>query len=298
MGVAAIAGAALLAVLLGHAQGAQFLIVGIDAEVSGNTPRSVFDIDDCAWTDAGETIDIDIVVPEPGIPADRGLAAYQFRLFYDREIVRIVADESDQLLAQAAGSVLIPLADAKPNTSGVYLSSAVDFGPAGIEPGGSSEKGPGVLGRVTLETLKEGMTHLVVKDIILKDDAGDDIGVDSVQGARIYVGEPCPGFAATPTLSAGATPSPSPSPATPSPVTDSGVGEPGPGNGGAGAGPPEEIVTAGGPTAPAGNPAPLVIAGVLLAAAGVAATALAVRGPVHDSFRVGAGARSRGLRDQ
>jgi len=192
--MAACAGVLILIANLGAVGASSFLIVGVDTDVAENSPRSVFDIDDCASIKVGDSIDVDIVTPEPGIPSDKGLSGYQFRLFYDPEIVWVTADDQDQLLDQAAGSALIPLADPKPDKNGIYLSAAVDFGPTGIEPDGASEAGPGVLGRLTLEGRAKGLTPLVMTAVVLKDDASKDIEVDSVQSGRLYVGEPCPGF--------------------------------------------------------------------------------------------------------
>ena len=209
--IAASAGVLILIANQGGSGASSFLIVGVDTDVAENSPRSVFDIDDCASIEVGESIDVDVVTPEPGIPSERGLSGYQFRLFYDPEIVWVTADDQDQLLDQAAGSALIPLADPKPDKNGIYLSAAVDFGPTGIEPSGASETGPGVLGRLTLEARGPGLTPLVVTAVVLKDDDSDDIEVDSVQSGRLYVGEPCPGFEppkATTTPSA--TPAPAP----------------------------------------------------------------------------------------
>lgn len=256
-----------------------FFIVGIDLEVSDNTPRSIADFDDCASVGVGETISIDVGLGEPGVPDDRGLAGYQFRLFYDPQVFTLIEDDYEMLLDQAEGSNIVPLADPKPDDDGIYLSSGVDFGSAGIEPEGTSEVGAGVLSRVTLESKAAGTSGLVLQDVVLKDDSAEDIEVDSVQSAQVYVGQSCPGFESTPTptlqpTAAPSTPSPGPSPGSGSgeDVEDTG-GQAGSGNTPVSSD-PAEMVTAGGPpdTERTGYGFAIILSGALLATVGVALT--------------------------
>lgn len=299
------AGLPLVAVLLvlvgvllsGTGAASSFLVVGIDTDVAGNTPRSVPDINDCSSMGSGDSREIDIFIDEPGIPADRGIVSFQLRFFYDPEILHVVSEDKDQLLDQASGSVLIPLSDPLPDRDGVYQTSAVDFGPSGVEPDGSSEKGPGVLTRIRIEAQQAGMTPMVVSAVQLKDDDLNDIEVDSVQPGRIYVGEPCPGFSvtatptqaptqgptATPALNT-ATPAPTATPGTntgtpapsPAPSPMDGSSDPGVGGGaGGGSREPGQIVTAGGPPAAESKAGGMLLAalGAALAVAGGGATA-------------------------
>jgi hypothetical protein len=275
----------LAAVIAGMSAASSFSIVGIDVETSDNTPRSLFDFDDCAAVSAGDTISIDVGVPEPGIADDRGLAGYQFRLFYDPLVLRVVADDSEQLMDQAPSSNLVPLADPKPDSDGVYFTAVVDFGPSGIEPDGTSEVGPGVIARVTLEAQAAGMSGLVLQDVILKDDSGEDIEIDSVQSASIYVGEPCPG--SSPNSSPSATPAASATPTTtsapsPSVTTGSGDGGSAPGVSSPSSGGPSGIVTAGGPPGSPGGPVgAAIIAGLMLAILGGAAAVAGLKASIR-----------------
>jgi hypothetical protein len=95
------------------------------------------------------------------------------------------------LLAQAAESNVIPIADPRPDKNGVYVSWGVDFGPSGIEPGGSSETGPGVLARITILPQSEGISTLTLRDVLFIDDASNRITLESVRSATISVGRPC-----------------------------------------------------------------------------------------------------------
>jgi len=193
IGVAALGVLWLTAATPGAGQSASVEVVAIDADPSGNGPRSVGTIENCLSAAAGESVVIDIVVPDPGVPADRGMAAYQFSIMYDPAVVWIGADDSDMLLAQAAGSNVIPIADPKPDRNGVYQSWGVDFGPSGIEPIGSSEKGPGVIARITLLPQSEGISTLTLSNVLVIDDASERISLGSILSATIHVGEPCAG---------------------------------------------------------------------------------------------------------
>jgi len=238
------------------------MTVGLDMEVSGNGARSAADIDQCASVAVGQPATVDIAVPPPGVPPSRGVSAYQFTLFYDSKLLSVTGDDSGMLLDAAAGSALIPFADGKPDSDGIYTSAAVDFGPRGIEPGGASETGPGVLARLTLTPKAAGVSGLVIKDVSIKDDSGDDIEIISILSAHLYAGEPCPGQAA---------PTPTASPATQASATPVGTR-----SAGGPQGTPAALVRSGGPPVEAsGTAVPLVALGALAIVFGAAALAAA-----------------------
>ncbi len=225
-------------------------LLAIDGDPTGNAPRSVGAIDQCVSTSVGRPTQIDIVVPGPGVPVDRAIGAYQFSLLYDPGSIWISGDDSNMLLAQAAGSNVIPIADPRPDRNGVYVSWGVDFGPSGIEPAGSSEAGSGVIARITFLPQSEGISTLTLSDVLVIDDASDRITLESVQSATINVGRPCSAQSATPLSSepadgAGAT---VPPPSTPS------------------AGP---LPRTGGGPAPSGNHSPLIAAAFICAFGGL-----------------------------
>lgn len=272
-------------------------VIAVDADPRGNTPRSVGPIDDCVSTTLDRPVDIDIVLPSPGIPADRGLAAFQFSLFYDPSKVWVTADDGRMLLTQAPGGSLIFINEPKPDRDGVYHSWAVDFGRHGIEPDGSSEKGPGVLARITLSPQSSGSTPLVLGGVVLIDDASQRYTVDSIQSAAIHIGEPCPTAArqATPTPppsssleeseSSDDTSRPQPEPPaasgemSPSPSTAD--GPPTPVAAGAVTGPaggaPGAVPAGGGPPPPASAPPWLPASGLVALLTGLALLALGRR---------------------
>jgi cell division septation protein DedD len=192
-------------------------LIAVDTDPSGNGPRTVGAVDECISASAGQPLDIDIVVTSPGIPADRGIAAYQFTILYDPAVVWIGADDSDMLLAQADGSNVIPITDPKPDSNGVYQSWGVDFGTPGIEPSGASETGPGVIARITLIPQGNGVSPLTLSNVLLIDDSSERLSLESLRSASVYVGQPCPGQSESGTP----TPTPAPTPAlasTPTPA--------------------------------------------------------------------------------
>ena len=229
------AGAAILITLglsapsAGAGQSASIAMVAIDADPSGNGPRTVGAADPCVSATLGQPVVIDIVVASPGVPADRGIAAYQFSIFYDPAIVWITADQAaDMLLGQASRSAVIPIADPKPDYNGIYDSWGVDFGPSGIEPAGASETGPGVIARITLLPKANGVSPLTLNNVLIIDAASDRISLDSVLSATIKVGQPCPEQRQQPTASPTSAPDsntgtdqqPTPTPA-PTPIANS-----------------------------------------------------------------------------
>jgi len=168
-------------------------LVAVDASTGGNGPRAVGSIEECVSAVVGQAVEVDIVVPAPGVPVNRGVAAYQFDLLYDPDVVWVQADDGDMLLDQAPGSNVIAIADPKPDSNGRYVSWGVDFGPSGIEPAGSSEVGGGVLARLTLSPRSTGASALTLSGVLIIDDEGQRIDLGAVEPGAIHVGGPCPG---------------------------------------------------------------------------------------------------------
>lgn len=204
--------------------------IAIDADPTGNVPRTVGIIEDCVSATVGQPIDIDIVIPSPGIPSDRGIVAFALHLEYDPAVVWVSADgATEMLLAQAPGSSVLPIQDLKPDKNGLYMSWAVDFGASGIEPSGTSETGPGVVSRITLLPQSVGASDLFLSGVDIRDDQGVEIVVNSIQSATIVVGGPCEsqsdqdsGVGATLTPTPTPAPAPAPTPtaaATPDPAS-------------------------------------------------------------------------------
>lgn len=169
--------------------------VAVDVDVSGNNARTVGAIDTCARIDrtGANTLEIDVVLPSPGIPGDLGIKAWQFDLAYDSRIVRVIGHDAEFLLAAAPGSSLFTqVSDAVPDSSGAYTSAGADFGTAfQIEPEGVQEVGPGVIARITLEGVGRGKSNLTLEEVILVDVNNQPIPIGRIQGAAVAVDEPC-----------------------------------------------------------------------------------------------------------
>ncbi len=197
---------------------ASIALLAIDADPTGNSPRYVGTIEQCVSANVGQPAQIDIVIPGTGVPAERGIGAYQFSILYDPGSIWIAEDDGSMLLAQAAGSNVISIADPRPDRNGVYVSWGVDFGPSGIEPAGASETGPGVIARITLLPQSEGVSTLTLRDVLVIDDASNRITLGSIQPATIKVGQSCSNESVTPptrtpSLGAGTTALPPSTPA-------------------------------------------------------------------------------------
>src|SRR3990172_292002 len=170
--------------------------MGIDMDVTGNAARTVGTVENCDQIDSAgtNTIDIDIVLPDPGVDAADGISSVQFSLLYDPAVVTVTAvDVSAHLLNQAAGSFLLGLGDATslPDSDGTFAPAWSDFGPLGIEPAGASEIGPGVLVRIHLTGVAQGTSPLSLSSIILANDLNNPIPVSSISQATVSVDEVC-----------------------------------------------------------------------------------------------------------
>lgn len=165
--------------------------VAIDVDVTGNDARTVATIDNCERIDSGSELDIDVVLPSPGIPADVGIKGWQFDLLYDPAIVNVTAENKDLLLVQAPSSSLFAVTN-PPDSDGDYMSAAFDNGaPFQIEPEGVQEVGPGVITRITLSAVAKGSTDLTLADVILVGTDNSPIALGQVVGAAVSVDEPC-----------------------------------------------------------------------------------------------------------
>lgn len=183
------------------------VVVAIDGDTTGNSARTVDKVDDCVSVPVGARFDVDVVVPAPGIPA-QGISGYQLQFYYDLRVISVQDADDDMLLAQAPGSNLVPFSDSTPSRTGEYTRVTVDFGPAGIEPEGASETGPGVILRLTLRAEGEGKSPLGLRDVRLVDDSSAIYGNVKVLTGMVYVGSACPVAAAN--ISPSPTSSPTP----------------------------------------------------------------------------------------
>jgi hypothetical protein len=187
-------------------------VVAVDADATDNGPRTVGTVESCVTAEVGQPVTVDILLPAPGIPAERGISGYEFTLYYDSQLLRMEAEDPNQLLVQAGGSRLIPITGPLPDSTGSHFSVGLDFGTRGIEPNGASETGPGVITRITVDPVREGVSALDLQGVIIVDDDSQKIEVPNPVDAMIAVGEACQQATPSP-----APPAPASQPSTPAP---------------------------------------------------------------------------------
>jgi hypothetical protein len=211
--------------------------IAIDMDVTGNDARlnGGADIQNCGEITGTGTLQIDVIIPPPGVDAADGIRSYLFNLNYNPAVVKVTAEAQNFLLAQAPGSNLFSLSDPLPDTDGSFLSAATDIGsPPDPEPTGISEVGPGVIARITLTGVALGTTPLTLTTIIPVAADNSQIPINSVSIATVSVDEPCVFTTPTPTPTPAPTPTPTPTPPpgagpTFNPATTCSVSDPTPG---------------------------------------------------------------------
>jgi YVTN family beta-propeller protein len=170
--------------------------IAIDMDTTGNNARltSGTNIQNCGEINSGgtNTIDIDVIIPSPGVHASDGIEVWEFLLNYDPAVVSISAEDQNYLLTQAAGSSLNDQSDALPDAGGSWRSGAIDSpGSTGPEPGGTHEVGPGVLTRITLTGVAQGTTALTLTKAGAMTAANKTINIIDIVQATVSVDEVC-----------------------------------------------------------------------------------------------------------
>jgi hypothetical protein len=133
---------------------------------------------------------MDVFVDE--VPADRGIAGFQFEMSFSPSLVTVTASDFGQLLDQARRSDLFIPGDTT-SSDGSYLAGVIDFGPEGIEPDGSSEIGPGVLVRISLTGQSGvGVGNLTLLTPFMQGDDNQAIPIGTVLNAKVAVNTDCP----------------------------------------------------------------------------------------------------------
>ena len=168
-----LAGAAILAATLagiwtsaGHGEPAQALVataLGIDGNTTGNTATSLGAADTCRQiSSAGTFFDVDVTVSDVS-----DLLSWEGYLRYDPAVVKITG--VNVLMFQNAQplSDVFDASDSAPDTDGMFRISAADQSIEFPTPGDS---GTGVLARVSLQALANGVSTLTIGPIDLNAD--------------------------------------------------------------------------------------------------------------------------------
>ncbi len=170
--------------------------IAIDMDTTGNDALLTLgaDIQDCGeiHSDGTNTIDIDVLLPAPGVDAGDGIAAWEFFLDYDPAVVSVTAEDQNFLLADTGS--LINGSGPLPDTSGSWRSGA-------LEPT-AQESGPGVLTRITLTGgVTPGTSSLTLTSVVLLAASTGEIAVTTVTNATVLVDETCvSGFTPQPAI--------------------------------------------------------------------------------------------------
>ena len=158
-----------------------------------NLPLSVGTVERCrvinnddilnADEDAIDAVTVDIVVQPLGVPPGNRLLGFQYDLIYDPSQVRIVAADNQQMLGAAAGSSVFDVSDTIPDVDGRLFVAAVDTG-----GGNPSEAGAGVLTRLVIEGIGNGIHSLILADAMLVDSNNIVMTAANLDYASIVVG--------------------------------------------------------------------------------------------------------------
>lgn len=166
--------------------------VAIDTNVNWfpqNTATQLGTRQSCSILTVGGTRNIDVTVDSvpPVSGSEGGIKAFQFTLKYDSSKVRIVASDPEMLLSANEGSSLSAFGDATPDEDGSFVVAEADFGDPTIH-----EDGEGVLARITLAGLAEGISDLMLDDVILVENSNEPYAVGDILDAQVAVGQACP----------------------------------------------------------------------------------------------------------
>jgi hypothetical protein len=187
-------------------------VLGVDMDVTGNTPTTLGTIEDCASVAAGATVTLDffatnILAPGPAPTDPGGIIGWQANFQYSEAALTLTSEDQNFLLNSNAGSSLLSASEPTPDTDNTdqWLSGSVDTG------AGTAESGSGVLSRITIDTTgaAPGQYSIIVDETqgIILDQSGAAFFPHSYSHGAIAVDQACQAID-TPT----ATPSPSPSP--------------------------------------------------------------------------------------
>lgn len=178
--------------------------VGIDANISGNSPNALGPQDACNSLNVGDTLQVDVWVKGvPPVNEDRssfGIAGWSFNLVYDPAVVNFTAAQNNMMLNTSAPFEFVMAnfdpdggANPFPATSG---NMRLDFADISED----YENGDGVLSRLTLTAVGPGATTLSLEDSLEGQPspaiymvAGFPYGVSQRHDALIVVGGSCAG---------------------------------------------------------------------------------------------------------
>lgn len=142
--------------------------VGLDVDTSGNEAAMIGEVDDCIEVSVGDEFQVDVYVRDA-----EELIAFTVWLVYDPAVVEITDRDVQLFLTTADTTNVLDGSAATPDADGQYELNAVN---ASDSSAGAS--GSGVLARMTLTAVGEGITEL--------DISGEDIDGDGIIDRGTY----------------------------------------------------------------------------------------------------------------
>jgi hypothetical protein len=145
------------------------LTIGIDANPAGNTATSLGTINGCRDTTAGQAVDIDIYIQDV-----TSMISWGFPLRYTGSVANVTGVTLTGLFQDVVGapnSAIFNTSDATlPDSDGIYTVGAIDTGNL------SGDSGTGVLARVTLQAVANGVSSLRIDSFDLDGNTVLDYG--------------------------------------------------------------------------------------------------------------------------
>lgn len=164
--------------------------LAVDTDTTGNTATSLGALETCnSVAAAGDTLDIDVVVtgvlPYDAATGSGGVIGFQANLLYDPAVLNVVGANVNMMLGADPGSIILDVSDLLPDGDGDWLAAAADLG------SGSQASGEGVLVRVTLQAVGNGVSSLSLGGPIVVDGASAGYPLGSVLAGEVVVGGLC-----------------------------------------------------------------------------------------------------------
>ena len=164
------------------------------ATTPANTPTSIGTTEICAVINENDILDadesavdalsLDVVVGPLGVPGSNPMIFYAYTLEYSAANIR-VADQDQNFLLHEAGGAFVSVSDLTPDSDGEFNAGELDLDFA------AAETGPGVLNRVTIESLDTatpGVYTLTLTDAATSDPSMDAFPPDALADAVLVIG--------------------------------------------------------------------------------------------------------------
>ncbi len=176
-----------------HAPGSTTIdIVAVDTNPTGNTALTIGTTEQCRSVSSGASVTVDVVVDQ--VPA-AGLTQFGFNLGYDPALLEVSDANPNFMLKGQVPAFILDSSDFVPDTDGDFRGDVQDAS-------ANFETGDGVLMRLTLQAIGDGVSQLVLSNTSVLDPDGNPYAIDNVNLGQLAIGELCPEPADVSVLSA------------------------------------------------------------------------------------------------